>query len=186
MNLARPTARPGLPIKSAMQAHAHHLGRAFPAFLIEAIETVLEILEEMFAGVEALRRCKAHVIGIERVGDDEMLLAVRLRQEIGQVIGIVVRRIEKAAFFHHQLGGVHRAATGVPAKRALAGHLGVDADGLFDRGALHILGHVLVFHPFETVRCDFPLGLLHCCHLFGRALQGGGHAIDRQRDFARW
>ena len=47
----------------------------------------------MFARIEALRRSKAHVIGIQRVGNDQMLF-----HPIGQIIRIGIGGIEKSAF----------------------------------------------------------------------------------------
>ena len=81
----------GTASKAAMQAYSHHLGCALLAFLIEAIECVFQILVKMLTRVEALRCGKAHVIGVKRVWYDEMLFAVRLGQEIRQIIGIVIR-----------------------------------------------------------------------------------------------
>src|SRR5690606_31432579 len=58
--------------KAAMQANGHHLRRAFRAFAVEHVERVFQIGEELVAGVETLRRCKAHVIGVQRIGYDQM------------------------------------------------------------------------------------------------------------------
>ena len=57
--------------QAAMQADRHHLRRR-RAFLIEHVKTVLEIGEEFLAAAKALRGDKAHVVGVERVGDDEL------------------------------------------------------------------------------------------------------------------
>src|SRR5262245_52888243 len=69
--------------QSAMQAYRHHLGRAEPSLFIEAIEAVPEIGQELVAAVEALRCRKAHVVGIERIGNDEMDAALRSLDPIG-------------------------------------------------------------------------------------------------------
>ena len=92
--LRQPHGPAGPPDEAAVQPHRHHLRAAAAAFLVKAVEAVLEILEEVLAGVEALRRCKAHVVGVERVGDDEVLRTVGLLQEVGQVVGIIVGGIE--------------------------------------------------------------------------------------------
>ena len=81
----------GPPDEAAVQPHRHHLRAAAAAFLVEAVEAVLQVLEEVLAGVEALRRGKAHVVGVEGVGNDEVLAAIRLLQEVGQVVRIVIR-----------------------------------------------------------------------------------------------
>ncbi len=54
----------------AMQANGHHL-RARLALCVERVEAVLEIGEELVAGIEACGRGEAHVVCIERVGHDE-------------------------------------------------------------------------------------------------------------------
>jgi len=102
-----------------------------------------------------------------------LLLAIRLVQKIGQVIGIVVGRIEKAAFRDAEFRGVDRAAAGVPSERTLSGDLGVDADGLGDGSALDIFRHVPVFDPLQTVRGNFPFRLHHRLHLVRGTLHSG-------------
>src|SRR5689334_2405687 len=81
-------ARP--PGKAAMKADRHHLGRAAAALFIEAIEAILEVGEELVAAVEALRGGEAHVVGIERIGNDEMPAAVWAADPVWQVVGIAV------------------------------------------------------------------------------------------------
>src|SRR5690242_11024348 len=53
--------------EAAMEADRQHLRRAC-ALLVEHVEGVAQIREELVAGIEALARRKAHVVGIERVG----------------------------------------------------------------------------------------------------------------------
>ena len=76
-------------------------GRPVRAFGIERVEAVLEIGEELVAGIEALRRGEAHVVGVERVGDDQLrpsgAMAVML-EPIGQFVVIGVGDIGEAAF----------------------------------------------------------------------------------------
>ena len=59
--------------KPAVQPDRHHLGRAL-ALGVEQVEYILEIGEEVFAGVEALGIDEAHVVGVERVRNDEVRL----------------------------------------------------------------------------------------------------------------
>ncbi len=67
-----------------MQTDRHHLRRAFLAFLIERVESILEIGEELVAGVEALRRGKAHVVCFERIGDDQKRFPVQSGTQKGR------------------------------------------------------------------------------------------------------
>ena len=57
----------------AMQTNGHHLGRGL-AFGVEHVKTVLEVSEELLAAAKALRVDKAHVVGVERIGNDQMRL----------------------------------------------------------------------------------------------------------------
>src|SRR4029079_9388315 len=141
----------GPPDQPAMQAHGHHLWRAAPSLLIKEIEAVAQIAQELLAAVKSLRCREAHVIGIERIGYDEMITALRPRDPIRQIIGIGIRRIEKTALFHHQLRRIDRAAPGIPAERPLAGDLSMDANGLLEMRALIGRAVILVFDPFEAV-----------------------------------
>ena len=163
-----------------MQADAHHLRAAGLAFGVERVERVLQIGEELVAAVEALGRGEAHVIGVERIRDDQLLLAIML-VPVGQVVRIGVGNVVETASFRHEIDRVDGTAAGIPATRPLAGHERVQADGLGDGRALVVRRHVLVLDPFEAVRGDFPTGFDHRRDLGGRALQGGGDAIDRDR-----
>ena len=167
----------GTPDEAAMQADRHHLRRALNALLVEAVEAVLEIGEILVARVEALRRGEAHVVGVERVGHDQLVACPEARP-VGQVVGIGVGGIGEAALFGHQPHGVVGGAARVPAARRLAHHLGVQADRLLHVGALGGLVGILVLDPFQPVAGDLPVGLLHRRDLFGRARQRGGDAVD--------
>src|SRR4051794_40742186 len=57
----------------AMQADRHHFRRGL-ALGVEDVKTVLEIGEELLAAAEPLRVDKTHVVGIERIGNDQMRL----------------------------------------------------------------------------------------------------------------
>ena len=73
---------PGTPRQAAMKPNAHHLRRALTALGVKRIKTVFEVIVELIAGVKALRGCKAHIIGIQRIRDDQ-LLAMGGGQPIG-------------------------------------------------------------------------------------------------------
>ena len=51
--------------QATVKADIHHLWRAFCPFAVEHVEIVFEIRIEMLAGVEPLRRGKAHIIRID-------------------------------------------------------------------------------------------------------------------------
>ena len=121
--------------EAAMQADRHHFRRAL-AFGVEHVEAVAQISEEIVAVGEALRIDEAHVVGIERIGNDQMR-RFRPAHPIGQIVGIGIGRIEKAAVGEHELERVRGAAAGVPAERPFAGRLGVQADRL-----AHVRGFV--------------------------------------------
>jgi hypothetical protein len=163
--------------QAAVEAHGHHP----PAFGIERVEAVAQIGLELVARVEALGRGEAHVVGVERVGDDELVAPAR-PDPVGQVVGVAVGDVVEAALLGDEADGVHRAAPEVPAARARAGHLGVEADGLGQMRAFLGLGHVAVFDPLQPVAGDLPAGLGHGGDLFGVPSERGGDAVDRGGD----
>lgn len=75
MKRASAAARPGAADEAAVEAD-RHLGAAAFALRIEHIRGVFEIGEELVAGIEALRRGETHVVGFERIGNDEERRAV--------------------------------------------------------------------------------------------------------------
>jgi hypothetical protein len=82
-----------------MQADRHHLRRR-RAFGIEHVKTVLQIGEELLPAAKALRIDEAHVVGIERIRDDEMRSG-RPLDPVRQIVGIGVAGVEEAAGLHH-------------------------------------------------------------------------------------
>ena len=56
------------PDEPAVQSYGHHA----VLFGVEHVEGVLQIVEEVLPGIESLRGGEAHVVRIERVGDDEL------------------------------------------------------------------------------------------------------------------
>ena len=59
--------------QSAVQSHGHHLGGASKTLFQKTVESVLEVAVKLIAAVESLRGCEAHVVAVQRVGDDEMV-----------------------------------------------------------------------------------------------------------------
>ena len=85
----------------AMQADRHHLRRGF-AFPVKDVKAVLQIGEEFIAAAKPLRIHKAHVVGIERIGNDQMRLRPARLDPVRQVVGIGVAEIKQAAGFHQK------------------------------------------------------------------------------------
>ncbi len=173
--------RPGRPIRRQCRPIGQHLRGAGFAFGVEGVEAVLEVGEELVAGVEALGGGEAHVVGVEGVGDDQ-LLAAGVGAPVGQVVVVGVGDVGKAAFLGGEVDGVDRAAAGVPAAGAGAGDLGVEADGGGHVGGFLLAGGVLVLDPLQAVAGDLPAGGLHRGDLLGRAGERGGDAVDGEGD----
>ena len=66
--------------------------------------------------------------------------------------------------------------------RGLAGHLGVEADGFVEVGLLGLAGVVAVVDPAQAVAGDLPAGVLHGGDLGRGAGEGGGDAVDGDRE----
>jgi hypothetical protein len=104
-------------------------------------------LEELRAIGKARGRDEPHIVGRERIGDDE-LGAGLVDAPVGQIIVIGVRDIGKAAFARDEIDGVDRTAAGVPPQRPGAGGNGVKVDGRGDSGGFLVGRHILVLDPF--------------------------------------
>ncbi|OMP13156.1 hypothetical protein COLO4_02182 [Corchorus olitorius] len=164
----------------AMQTDGKHLGRG-GAFFVEGVEGVLEVLEELLGGVEALDLGESHVVGVQGVGDHQVWPAGgRIGFPIGQVVVVGVAVVEEAAFLHHQAPGIGPGSAGVPAQRSFAGQFGEDLDGALQMDALLGFVHVLVVDPAIAVAADLVAGLDHGADDLGVALGGHGHGKDGQ------
>ena len=97
------------PAQPTMQSHRHHLW-LIRAFFVQHIKTVFEIVEKLVARVEPLGGSEPHIIGVERVRDNQMRSPV-LVVPIGQVISVGVRIVKEASFFYAQLAGVWSGAS---------------------------------------------------------------------------
>jgi len=75
--------------QAAVQADGEHLGRARLTFGIKRVEAVFQIGKELFARDIARRRGKTHVIGFQRIGDDQLVMVATFAP-IGQVVIIGV------------------------------------------------------------------------------------------------
>ena len=137
-----------------MHANAHHFGRVQTirvAFGIQRVEAVTQVDKKIFGLREALRRREAHVVGIERVGNDEArhgdAVGAGDVHPQGQVVAVVVAVVGKLAIIGHQPPGVGAVAAGVPAQRTLPGQR-------FDR--LQPQAHVLALGGFVDVLVADP------------------------------
>src|SRR5260370_30780320 len=145
--------------QAAMETDRHHLG-PLGAFRIENVESVAQIGKELLAAVEALRRRKTHVVGVERIGDYEVV-ATRHLHPIGQVVGIGIGVVEKAAVFGDEALRVLARAPGVPAKRPLAGEALDRGDGALEVLTLDRLRDVLVIDPTPAMTRHLVAELYH-------------------------
>jgi hypothetical protein len=166
-----PTGTSGQPAVQADREHPREVG----SLAVENVETVLEIGEELVAAVESRRGGKPHVVGIERVGYNQ-LWATRAIEPVGQLVGVAVGRIEESLILHDDAERVWGATTLVEAERPRADHLGVNADRFANMRELVFPGKILVLDPFQAVRGDFPVSLLHRHDDVGMARHGGRYA----------
>src|SRR5690554_4951286 len=168
----------------AVHSHREHLGRLL-SFGIEHIEGVAQIGKEMLGSIEALGRGEAHIVAIQGVRHDQVVmldpLAIGRTGPERQVITVVVAIVEKTALIQHQPPGVGTVATGIPALRPLPIQTLKDFDGSLHVLTLNLLGYLLVVNPAVAVTGNLVTQLLEgMCHL-GVTLQRHGHTKDRQR-----
>ena len=166
------------PSDTAMQAHAHHL-RTLLTLGIEHVEGVLQIGEELLAGVQP-RAGEPHVVGLQRVGHNQLLMPSNGRPK-RKIVGVVVGVVEKAPVLGDEPARVGAGAAGVPAQRPLAGQAAVDLDRAHHVLALDPLRHVLVVDPAPAVRGDLVAAVQHGVDRRGVALQRHGDAEHRHR-----
>jgi len=177
-------ASPGAPSQSAVQADGEHF-RGVAALGIEHVERVLQILIELFAGIEAAGNREAHIVGIQGIGHDQMWLGLTIgrihRGPERQVITVVVTVVFKAASFGNQLSGVGAVASGVPAQRRFTSQTSVQGNGLLHMIALFADVHVLVVNPAQAVASDFVFVFDEGLHYLGVSLQCHADTKDGER-----
>jgi hypothetical protein len=166
----------------AMQADGQHLRRRL-ALGVKHVEGVFQIGVKLVAGIEALRRREAHVVGVERIGHDQLRPA-RPGDVIGEIVAIGVGAVNEAAFLAGQGDRVDRRAPLIEAQRPRPGDLRMNADSLGDVLALHLAGRVAIVDPLEPVAGDLPSRLVHRMDGFGVARHRGGDAENRHRHMA--
>lgn len=180
----QPAKTPRPAQQPAVHADRQHL-RRFVALGVQHVECVTQVVEEVLAGVEALRRREAHVVRIERVRDDQLRRRAAARHgdvhPERQVVAIVVGVVQEAAVFRDETVRVRAVAAGIPAERTLARH----ALDRFHPEA-HVLGlelgrHALVVNPAPAVARDLMTELDECAREFRMALDRHADAEHRQR-----
>ncbi len=161
-----------------MQPYRHHPGGVF-ALCIKHVKRISKITVELIAAVEALRRGKAHVVVVQRIGHHQMRLAVNLSPE-RQIIVVVISVVKKSALFHNQRSGTLTGSAGIPAQWPLAGQTANNLNGPFQVLTLDIFRNIAVINPAVTVRADF-MACRHCGLCHGRvAFERHGHAENRE------
>ena len=158
-----------------MQAHAHHP----PAFLAQLLQRVAQVALEAVGVAEAGGHGELHVVVVQRIGDDQLRLAVHLHV-VRQVVVIGVALVEEAAMLGHQAPRVGADASGVPAHGPLAAEALDRLDAARDLGAFHRLGHRVVVDPAPGVGGDLMPRLGEGAGGGGVQLQRAADAIDRQ------
>ena len=169
--------------EAAMQADGQHL-RADRAFFVKHVEGIPEIGEKLVSAVEALGRGETHVVGIERIGHDQVLIRL-VRMPIGKIVGVGIGAVEKSAVLDRQRQRVFRRSALIEAQRTRARDLFVHTDRVLNMRPFLGGGEILVFDPFQTVTGDFPTGPPHRIHRGGIAGQRGRHPEHRDRHVAR-
>ena len=115
--------------EAAVQADRQHLRRRSAALGVQHVEGVAQVGEELVPAVEALGGREAHVVGVERVRDDEVRLRRPTLHPVRQVVGVGVGVVEEAAVLDDESARVRAVAAGVPADRRRAGQLADRLDG---------------------------------------------------------
>ena len=90
---------PGAAHKTTMQTDRHH-ARYRGAFLVQSVKAIAQVGKKLIPGIETLGGAEAHIVGVQGVGDDQVIFAIHFGPK-RQVIVVVIRVIEEAAFLHH-------------------------------------------------------------------------------------
>src|SRR6202043_3914899 len=104
---------------------------------------------------------------------------------IGQIVGIAVGVVDKAALLGDEAARIRAAAALIPAQGARAGDAGVYFNRFGDVVAFDRLGDILVVDPAIAVRRDLPIGGQHRGDRRRVALERHRNGIDGYRNAAR-
>src|SRR5262249_55099430 len=129
------------PDQAIVQADAHQL-RCLRSLRVEKIERVDHVAGEIVRTTEAGIAIEPVVVGLERIGNDEMAAASDLHP-IGELVVESVAVIEEAAGLHQKFAGVLAWPSVEPTDRRTAGKLANAFDREPDVLALGCLVHVV-------------------------------------------
>ena len=144
------------------------------ALCVKHVKRISKITVELITAVKALRRGKAHVVVVQRIGHHQMRLAVDFGPK-RQVIVVIISVVKKSALFHNQRSGTLTGSAGIPAHWPLACQTANNLNGPFQMLTLNVFRNIAVINPAVTVRADF----MACCHC---GLCHGRIAFERHGD----
>src|SRR5699024_10871505 len=118
----------------------------------------------VIAGIETLWRGEAHIVGIQGIRHDQMVvgfaLAILLAGPERQIVSIVITVVKKAALVENQTPGIGAVTAGVPTLWLFTVERLEYLDGALHMIALDTLRHALVVQPAPTVTGDLVAQLL--------------------------
>ena len=85
----------GTPDEATVQTDRHHFGSGF-TLGIEDVEAILQVGEKLIAAIKPLVGGESHVVGVQRIRNDQVWLTV-ISHPIGQIVGIAIGVVEKSA-----------------------------------------------------------------------------------------
>ena len=136
-----------------MQADRQH-ARCACAFRVQPVEGGDAVAREILREGEAAAVEEAHVVGVERIGQDDMGMPANL-DDIGQIVVVGVGIVEEAAMLDEQrTGAFARRGAGVEADRRRAGGGAERCHRTGDRRSLGGLVHVDMALPAPAMGRD--------------------------------
>ena len=135
----------------------------------------------MCARIESLRGRKPHIVGVQRIRNNQLVF-ISKSKPIRQIVGIAVGDVLESAFFGRDANCVFGAPASIPAFGAGTDDFSVQADCFAHVGPLLFFGEVFVLYPFQSVACDFPARFFHRRDLFGTAGKRRCDAEHRHRE----
>src|SRR5579863_5021555 len=148
--------QPGDPARAPDQPVVHrqrHQPWPVGALGIERLEAIDHVAGEIVAGREPAVLVEAVVVGLERIGDDEVARAAN-RHPVWQFVVEAVAVVEKGAEFEMEAPGIGARAPGHPADGTHPGHPLQGLDAAPDMLPLLVHRHPLVVEPAIAVADD--------------------------------
>ncbi|SKY71558.1 Uncharacterised protein [Mycobacteroides abscessus subsp. abscessus] len=174
-----------------VQADRQHLRCTLESLAIEHVECVTQLCVELFTRGKAAGRREPHVVGVHRVGHDEMVDvldrpvgAPRHLDPVRQIVGVTVGVVGESPVLDDQIASLRRVSAGVPTERSRPGDLGQQLDRRTHVLALDVLVDHLIVQPAISVTRDFVAALDECRRNLGIARHRLRDGEDRQRQFA--